>query len=154
MSDQIKGRVARILNSREIAINRGAEHGVETGMRFVVLSEMGEDIEDPDTGEVLGSIYRPKVEVEIISVTAKLSIGRTFRKHRRNLGGSGIGSLGKAFEPPKWVSVTETLKTQERSWQDISESESYVKTGDPVEQVIDDVDGSPSVRAAEIGEEI
>ena len=32
----IEGKVAKILNSREIAINKGSEDGVKTGMKFNV----------------------------------------------------------------------------------------------------------------------
>jgi len=39
--------------------------------------------------------------------------------------------------PPKWVANYETLKTEEKTWEDLSEKESYVKTGDPVIQVFD-----------------
>jgi hypothetical protein len=37
MADLIEGKVARILNSRELVINRGTEAGVKLGMRFAVL---------------------------------------------------------------------------------------------------------------------
>lgn len=35
----LKGKVARILNSREVALNIGADAGVEVGMRFDILSD-------------------------------------------------------------------------------------------------------------------
>lgn len=150
--ERIRGRVARVLNSREIAINRGAEHGVTEGMRFAVLSDAGENIEDPDTGEVLGSVFRSKVEVRIVSVKEKLSIGRTFKTFRRNIGGQGF-AFGKAFEPPNWIKEHETLKTEEKTWEDIDESESYVKTGDPVEQLVDkDDDDASGTHPTEVGE--
>ncbi len=155
-SERIRGRVARVLNAREIAINRGEEHGVTEGMCFAVLSDAGENIEDPETGEALGSVYRAKVEVKIVTVKARLSIGRTFKVHRRNVGGQGLGSmaLARAFEPPKWEEQQETLKTEESTWEDLDESESYVHTGDPVEQVLDDGDEDASgTHATEIGEE-
>ena len=42
--------------------------------------------------------------------------------------------------PPKFVTKYETLKTTERTWEDLDESESYVKIGDPVVQVVSEVD--------------
>jgi hypothetical protein len=153
VTEQIRGKVARVLNARELVINRGADHGVTEGMRFAVLSDAGENIEDPDTGAVLGSVYRAKVEVEVVSIKAKLSIARTFKVKRRNLGGSGLGSFSKAFEPPKWVEEPQTLKSEEKTWEDLDESESYVHTGDPVEQLVDDEDEPSSTHAAEVGEE-
>jgi hypothetical protein len=147
--EPIRGQVARILNSREIAINRGAEHGVREGMKFAVLDPTAEDIEDPETGEVLGSVYRPRVEVKAVIVKDKLSIARTFKRYEINVGGSGIGGMMnlKAFEPPKWETRYETLKTDERTWEEINESQSVVKTGDPVEEVVE-IEDEPSVGAS------
>src|SRR4051812_26924278 len=87
----ISGKVARILNARELAINRGAAHGVQEGMRFAVLDDSGEDIQDPDTGEILGSVVRQKVDVEVFSVQDQLSLARTFKSRRVNVGGAGLG---------------------------------------------------------------
>lgn len=42
--------------------------------------------------------------------------------------------------PEEWVIKYETLKTEEKTWEDIDEEESYVKIGDPVVQVIETVD--------------
>lgn len=155
-SERIRGRVARVLNTREIAINRGSEHGVREGMKFAVLSETGEDIRDPETDEVLGSVYRSKVEVQVVTVKERLSIGRTFKTHRRNLGGGGVGgaAIARAFEPPRWVTEYETLKIEESDWEDISESESYVSEGDPVEEVPNQTDGADAAgtHATDVGE--
>jgi hypothetical protein len=153
MTERIRGKVARVLNAREIAINRGVEHGVTEGMRFVVLSDAGENIQDPDSGEVLGSVYRAKIEVEVVDVRARLSIARTFKVKRRNVGGTGLGTFGKAFEPPKWVEEPQTLKTEEKTWEDLDESQSFVRAGDPVEQIVNDEDDASGTRAAELGEE-
>jgi hypothetical protein len=153
MAERIRGKVARVLNARELAINRGSEHGVVAGMRFAVLSDAGENITDPDSGDVLGSVYRSKVEVEVVDVKARLSIARTFKVKRRNVGGSGIGSFSKAFEPPKWVEEPQTLRTEETTWEDLDESQSFVHTGDPVEQIVDEADDVSGTHAAELGEE-
>ena len=68
MTKPIRGKVARVLNTREIAINVGVEDGVTVGMYFDVMDLQYEDIRDPDTDEVLGSIERPKVRVKVIHV--------------------------------------------------------------------------------------
>lgn len=143
MAELIRGKVARILNSREIAINVGAKHGVVAGMFFDILDPKGEDIRDPDTLEVLGSIDRPKVRVQVTGVQDSLSVASTFKKKQVNVGGRGIMAtqgLSDLFLPPKYVTKYETLKTDEKTWEDLSEAESYVKTGDPVVQVIVEVD--------------
>jgi hypothetical protein len=136
----IRGKVARILTSRQLVINVGSENGVEIGMKFDVLDPKGDDIKDPDTGEILGSVNRPKVRVEIIEVQNRLSVAQTYKKRTVNIGGSGgfIGStISDMLKPPKYIETYETLKTTEQTWENISESESYVKTGDPVVQVAD-----------------
>jgi hypothetical protein len=143
MAELIRGKVARILNSREMAINVGSKHGVIAGMFFDILDPKGEDIRDPDTLEVLGSIDRPKVRVQVTAVQEGLSVASTFKKKQVNVGGRGIMAgqgLSDLFLPPKYVTKYETLKTDEKTWEDLSEAESYVKTGDPVVQVIAEID--------------
>lgn len=136
MTNPIRGKVARVLNSREIAINVGAEKGVDVGMHFDVLDPKYENIRDPDTHELLGSIERSKVRVEIIRVQEKLSIASTYRKKKINVGGSFGLSFSESLMPPDWRTKYETLKTEEQDWEDIEVKESYVKVGDPVAQVI------------------
>jgi len=141
MSDTslIRGKVAKIINSRELVINRGTEHDVELGMYFDVLEEKGQEIKDPDTGDILGSVERPKVRVEVVEVQKKMSIAATYRKKKVNLGGQGfgIGALANSLMPPKWVTKYETFKIDEQTWEDLSEEKSCVKKGDPVVQVIE-----------------
>ena len=38
MTQPIRGKIARVLNSREVAINKGADDGVKIGMVFKILS--------------------------------------------------------------------------------------------------------------------
>ena len=137
MTNPIRGKVARVLNSREIAINVGSEKGVDVGMHFDVLDPKYENIRDPDTQELLGSIEHPKVRVQIIRVQEKLSIASTYRKKKINVGGTSLmGDLSEFLMPPDWRTKYETLKTEEQDREDIKDNESYVKVGDPVAQVI------------------
>ncbi|MGE4267052.1 MAG: hypothetical protein AB7F25_06425 [Deferribacterales bacterium] len=143
MSELIRSKVARILNSREIAIAAGSQQGIEVGMLFDVLDQNDEDIVDPDTGNILGSLERPKVRVKITQVQERLSVASTYKKKRVNIGGDGfvnIGMLSKSLMPPEYVTKYETLKTDEKTWEDLDEKESFVKTGDPVVQVIEDLE--------------
>lgn len=143
MSDLIRGKVARVLDTRHLVINVGTVHGVSLGMYFDVLDPKGENITDPDTGQVIGSIDRPKVRVQVIKADERLSIAATFRKKEINIGGRGssmgLAGLADVFMPPKYVTKYETLKTTEKTWEDLDESESYVKIGDPVMQVDEDI---------------
>ncbi len=133
----ITGHVAKILNSRELVLNRGAEDGVQAGMDFAVLDPEAESIRDPETGEDLGAVARPKVDVRVFVVQDRLSVARTFKSRRVNVGGYGLGGLSPSLQPPRYVRRYETLETDESTWDDLDESQRYVKTGDPVRQVLD-----------------
>ncbi len=134
MTEPIRGKVARVLSSREIAINIGATNGVAVGMRFDVVGKV--DIRDPDTEEVLGSIDRSKVRVRVTEVKEKLSVASTYRGNRANVGGKGVlGDFSRALMPPKWVTNYEMLATEEKTWE---EEEGGVEIGDPVIQVIEE----------------
>ena len=134
--EPIRGKVARVLNAREVALNRGSNDGVEVGMIFNILSSAGSEIRDPDTGELLGSVELPKATVKVTMVQNRVSVASTFRTRKVNVGGSGLGIAGM-FEPPKWETRTETLKTDEAIREELDESETYVKSGDSVVQFIE-----------------
>ena len=138
MTKPIEGKVARVLNAREIAINVGAADGVAVDMLFDVIDSRYSDITDPDTNEVLGSIVRSKVRVKIIHVEVKLSLATTYRTKRVNTSGIRLPDFSM-FAGGGWVTKHETLKKTgkvDNTPDDLDESESYVKTGDPVVQVI------------------
>lgn len=73
----IEGKVAKILNARELIINQGFEHGIKAGMRFKVVEE-SEEIFDPDTLECLGTISREKIRVKVADVQPRFAIARTY----------------------------------------------------------------------------
>ncbi len=136
MTEPIRGKVARVLNSREIAINVGALNGVAVGMCFDVIGRA--DIRDPDTNEPLGSVDRLKVSVRVTEVKESLSVASTYQGTQVNVGGEmdlGLGAFSRSLMPPKWVTNYETLKTEEKTWE---EEEGDVKVGDPVVQIIEE----------------
>ena len=141
MTKPIRGKVARVLNKHEIAINVGTENGVTVGMYFDIMGTYDE-IEDPDTLEVLGSLERPKVRVKIIHVQEKLSLAATYRTKRVNTGGTGklvaLGPFSRALMPPTWVEKYETLGKTEKTKDVLDEKDSYVNVGEPVVQTIED----------------
>ena len=110
---------------------------------------MIQDIKDPDTGEVLGSIERPKVRVKITCVQEKLSVASTYKSTRVNIGGLatrsqaildatlGFGSAKSLLLPENWVTTYETLEKTEETQEPFDEKDSKVKTGDPVVQVLE-----------------
>lgn len=137
--ETIHGKVAKILNSRELVINCGTNQGVKLGMYFDVFDPKAQEIKDPETQEILGSIDRSKVRVKVTKVQIKICIASTYKSTKVNIGGAGLGPTGfaRTLMPPKMVTKYETLKTDEQTWEDLSEEESYVKIGDPVVQVIE-----------------
>ncbi|MCY4653158.1 MAG: hypothetical protein OXC95_08345 [Dehalococcoidia bacterium] len=135
--EPIRGKVARILNSREVALNIGKEDGVAPGMFFDILVPDPDSVTDPDTGEVLGSLDIAKTRVKVIRIQDRLSVATTYRKQQVNMGGQGFLTR-RMFEAPRWVTKYETLKTNESMAyraRELSEEDSYVSIGDPVVQV-------------------
>ena len=136
----IQARVAQILTERELVLNKGADAGVEIGMRFKILRPKGEDIRDPDTGKILGSVELVKTIVKVTEVQASLALAQTFRTvETQSYGlGSVLGSVtiwGQAAG-----SRVETLRTSERRiQQDLDEADSFVKIGDPATQVVSEI---------------
>ena len=135
----ISGKVARVLNSREVALNVGANDRVEVGMLFKILSQTGSEITDPTTGETLGSIELEKTRVKVTRVYERISVAETYLTRRVNVGGRGFG-LGldaNLFAPPKWETRYETFEIDENTKLELDEAEAYVKRGDPVVQYIE-----------------
>ncbi len=161
MTEPIRGKVARVLNDREIAINIGTTHGVDIGMYFDVMDAQGEDIKDPDTDEVLGSIERPRIRVRVTYVQDKLAVASTYKSTQINIGGValypalGYGPIARALMPPNWVTKYESLKKSGDAPGMLDEDNSSVKTGDPVVQVLEvdkaDKGSNPAVQALEAG---
>jgi hypothetical protein len=134
----VTGKIAKVLNSREIALNVGSVHGVKVGMLFDVLHPEGFEIHDPDTGEILGSVASPKVRVRIARVQERLSVASTCKAKSVNT--QAIKDWRDLFEPPNWENRYETLKIErpfERDIKEMDEADSYVSTGDPVVQALD-----------------
>ncbi|MBE7553223.1 MAG: hypothetical protein HS126_19305 [Anaerolineales bacterium] len=138
----IMGKVATILNERELAINIGSKDGVTEGMKFKVLADQPADILDPDTGANLGSVEREKVRVMATEVNEKFTVCRTYRKEYIPGGPlhGTFSSLLKSYgltDPPR--EIIETLRADDKSLPPpLSEEESYVKKGDRVILVVEE----------------
>lgn len=129
----IHAKVARILNNTDLALNKGELDGVEAGMKFAILSDVGEDIRDPVTDEVLDSIQIAKTVVKVIHVSPRLSVGRTFRTHKT------LGALA-AFSQE--MTRQETLASDEsRVQQELDPKKAKVKVGDDAVEYTGDYTG-------------
>jgi len=131
----LQGKVAAILNARELAINIGSVAGVTTGTKFKILAETPISIVDPDTQVQLGIVDREKVRVIALEVQEHLTVCRTYRTHRT---GGGPLSASRMFEdlssPPR--TTVETLKADSSAFPPpLTEEESFVKRGDRVVQL-------------------
>ena len=103
----IRGKIARILSTREVALNIGEQNGVALGMLFDIVSEAGLDIRDPDTDRELGSVELPKVRIKVTRVYDELSVASTYRTKRVNIGGRNAGlSIHSLFRPPSGRLIT------------------------------------------------
>ncbi|WP_157112079.1 hypothetical protein [Nocardia beijingensis] len=125
--EPVTGKVARVLNSRRLVINRGSEHGVELEDRFKVMAPEGEPILDPDTGLTIGSVPFEKVRVRIIEVYDHMSVGITYRK----VTVGGTNPLSDMFGPRREEFEEIRSPAEERV-----EGDRLVRIGDPVVQVL------------------
>lgn len=131
----IMGKVAGILNERELVMNLGSEHGVQDGMKFKVM-ESERQIIDPDSLEVLGEIDREKIRVKITEVKPKYSIGSTYQTYRVTIGGAFTNLSNALFEPRREVTRVRTLRADNNTYlEPMDENKSFVKVGDSVVQV-------------------
>lgn len=80
----IRGSVAQLVTIEELVINRGTRDGVIRDMIFDVLDPLTQDVKDPDSGEILGSIDRILARVRITEVEERISVGQLVS--RRPLG--------------------------------------------------------------------
>lgn len=152
MSEPIRGHVAKLFNSRQLALNLGTKDGVVTGMQFDILDPDYADILDPVTGEILGSIDQAKVRVRVTRVQDRLCLAVTGVKGQVNVGGAGtsVVDLGRLFASPRWITEYERLDKRPEGAEPIKLEDSYVQVGDPVVQVVETPEGSE----AEAGEGI
>ena len=138
MTQLIRGKVARVLNAQEIAMNIGTTHGVDVGMYFDVMEVREADIVDPDTEEVLGSIERPKVKVQITHAQEKLSIATILHAKESNidilttLTGMILPTFGTIAAS---LIVPTLLEASKRSLE--GRKTNSVNIGDPVLQVLE-----------------
>ena len=126
----IEGKIAKILNTRELVINRGTNHGVRPGMAFAVLEQQF-GIVDPDTQEPLGNLDREKVRVRVSETHPKFSLARTYETYRElNRDRGLLGGLS-----PQTYYVTEVKRLNTHGGPDYEEGVANVNVGDTVTQV-------------------
>ena len=128
----IEGKVARVLNERDLVVNKGSEAGVKEGMKFKI-TEPDIVIVDPDTKESLGMLNREKIRVNIVDVQPKFSIGKTYETYTVNTFPNVI-----SFTTTRRV-VRKLRSGQGEELKATDQSGDFVEIGDPVVQIEDDV---------------
>ncbi|HTQ21393.1 hypothetical protein [Mycobacterium sp.] len=93
-----EGSVARVEDQYTLIINRGSEHGVKSGMDFAVMSERGDRLIDPETGEVIGELPIEKLRVKVLDVHPKYSRAEIFRTS------GALGSLATSLSKRQEIS--------------------------------------------------
>ncbi len=73
MSNQLQGRIVKILDDIRLIANIGFQEGVAIGDLFVVF-EPGEEVTDTDSGESLGQLELVKAQVEAVHVQERMVI--------------------------------------------------------------------------------
>lgn len=133
----VAGKVIRILNDREVVLNKGATSGLQEGDYIGIIDPATENLQDPDTGEDLGGIRRYKVALRVSRVSERAAIAATYKTRSVNLGGTGgpTASISKLFAEPKYVSQIEKLRLSETGSRPLGPSESRVQQGDDFESI-------------------
>lgn len=75
----LDGSIARVEDQYTVIINRGSEHGAKADMMFAVMADGGDQILDPETGDVIGELPTEKLRVKVVDVQPKYSRAETFR---------------------------------------------------------------------------
>lgn len=129
--EPLEGKVAALLNERELVITIGATDGVRPKMRFRVLAAEPVEVVDPDTGDSLGTLEREKVRVQAIDVHEAFTVCQTYETLRRPALSGLVGSE-LVDSPP-----VRTLKHGDRGYiPPITSSQSYVSIGDIVQEIV------------------
>lgn len=139
MPTPIRGKVAKILNTQEIVINVGSENEVALGMRFIVMNPDAPEIEDPDTGELLGSVERPKALIKIVEVQDRLAVASPYsalEAATEEQWAESMASLSEALMPTKWWVKRQSFNVEDQTWEGLNPQDRFVKVGDPVVQVV------------------
>jgi hypothetical protein len=124
----IEGRVAKIIDVHTVVINRGLAHDVEEDMRFVIY-ESGEEINDPESGDLLGKFEYVKAKVEVVDVKEKFSTAETYETHTAAM--PAIQALGGQTTRKELPLDEETSVRLQKGLRP------SVKIGDCVRQILD-----------------
>lgn len=85
-----EGSVIKVANNGQVIINRGSEFGVEVGQQLV-MTEIGEEILDPDTGAILGKEEGDQIgELKIVKTVEKMSYAEVVSGEKNPAAGTSV----------------------------------------------------------------
>ena len=129
----IRGKVAAILNGRDLVINKGSEDGIIEGMRFIVIQH-DVPIIDPDSGSELGVLTREKIRVRVYEVQPKFSVAKTYETYSAPAPSGDRTGRGVT---PRMVTRERRILTESSNPKTVTidVTGSTVNIGDPVVQI-------------------
>ena len=121
----IEGKVAKLSTDTDVVANIGEDDGVESDMEFIIY-EVGDVIEDPDTGEALGNVEHVKARVVPKHIQKKITVMTSAETETKSTG------LSLATGDNKKKVKKSIAKPDEKGFDD------EVKVGDLVRENISD----------------
>lgn len=122
----IEGKVAKIVNQTDIVANVGREQDVEEDMEFIIY-EVGDVIEDPDTGEALGNVEYVKARVIPKHIQDELTVMTSAETKTKKTGLSAAVSsastkeVQKSIASPSDTEFDDTVKVGDLVRENVSE---------------------------------
>jgi hypothetical protein len=131
----IQGKVAAILNERDLVINKGLSDGVSEGMAFQV-TQPDVPIRDPDSGANLGVLVRDKIKVRVVELHPHFSVAKTYETYSARV----PSEIQQVLSQRLGRTVTRVRKilneSSEQDGETIGMEGSTVNIGDPVVQIV------------------
>ena len=131
----IEGKVAKVLNTRDLVINKGESDGVCKGMLFQVI-QPDEPIWDPDSGVELGVLARDKIKVRVVDLRPHFAVAKTYETYSAR----EPSEVQQAMSRLAGRTVTRVRKilteSPEQDGDTIGVAGSTVNVGDPVVQIV------------------
>lgn len=70
----MEAKVIKIISDKQIVLNAGTDKGVNEGDIFQIIDKVGDQVFDPDSGELLGSLDLPKAILRVELVYPRMCI--------------------------------------------------------------------------------
>ena len=115
-------KVAQVRDEYTVVLNKGSEHGITDGQRFLIYA-IGDEVTDPDTGKALGALEIVKGTGRATHVQAKMCTvasdmvaraGRTIIRRTASPNARGwLGMFGALSPATEEVLPAETIPLED-----------------------------------------